>query len=80
MADAKNSVFMGTSVVSGSASVLICATGPNTSLGKISDTLVAKAPFPSFEQGTQRFGLLVFFYLFAVEGIKPWFFRRFVEP
>jgi P-type Mg2+ transporter len=59
MADAVNSVFMGTSVVSGSATVLICRTGPNTSLGEISDTLSAKAPPTSFEQGTQRFGLLI---------------------
>jgi P-type Mg2+ transporter len=59
MADAVNSVFMGTSVVSGSATVLICQTGPNTSLGEISDTLTAKAPPTSFEQGTQRFGLLI---------------------
>ena len=59
MADAVNSVFMGTSVVSGSARVLICRTGPDTSLGEISDTLTTKAPPTSFEQGTQRFGLLI---------------------
>ncbi len=59
MADAKNSVFMGTSVVSGSARVLICRTGPGTALGEIADTLTAKAPPTSFEQGTQRFGLLI---------------------
>ncbi len=59
MTNAVNSVFMGTSVVSGSATVLICRTGPNTSLGEISDTLTTKAPPTSFEQGTQRFGLLI---------------------
>jgi Mg2+-importing ATPase len=59
MAEAVNSVFMGTSVVSGSATVLICRTGPDTSLGEISDTLTTKAPPTSFEQGTQRFGLLI---------------------
>jgi Mg2+-importing ATPase len=59
MAGAVNSVFMGTSVVSGSATVLICRTGPNTALGEIADTLTAKAPPTSFEQGTQRFGLLI---------------------
>jgi len=58
-ADAMNSVFMGTSVVSGSASVLICRTGPSTALGEISDTLTSKAPPTAFEQGTQRFGLLI---------------------
>ena len=59
MADAVNSVFMGTSVVSGSATALICRTGPDTALGEISDTLTTKAPPTSFEQGTQRFGLLI---------------------
>ncbi len=59
MADAINSVFMGTSVVSGSATVLICRTGPDTALGEISDTLLLKAPPTSFEQGTQRFGILI---------------------
>jgi Mg2+-importing ATPase len=59
MADAVNSVFMGTSVVSGSAQVLICRTGPDTSLGEIADTLITKAPPTSFEQGTQRFGMLI---------------------
>jgi Mg2+-importing ATPase len=59
MVDAANSVFMGTSVVSGSATMLICRTGPDTSLGEIADTLTAKAPPTSFEQGTQRFGMLI---------------------
>jgi len=59
ISDAENSVFMGTAVVSGSATVLICRTGPATALGEIADTLTAKAPPTSFEQGTQRFGLLI---------------------
>ena len=59
ISDAENSVFMGTAVVSGSATVLICRTGPVTALGEIADTLTAKAPPTSFEQGTQRFGLLI---------------------
>ncbi len=59
MADAVNAVFMGTTVVSGSATVLICRTGPDTALGAISDTLTTKAPPTAFEHGTQRFGLLI---------------------
>ncbi len=46
-------------MVSGSATVLICRTGPNTSLGAIADTLTKKAPLTAFEQGTQRFGILI---------------------
>ena len=56
---AGNSVLMGTSVISGSAKVLVCRTGQSTSLGEIADTLVAKAPANSFQQGTQKFGILI---------------------
>ncbi|NVN89426.1 MAG: magnesium-translocating P-type ATPase [Desulfuromonadales bacterium] len=56
---AGNTVLMGTSVISGSARVLICRTGQNTELGKIADSLLAKAPATDFEQGTRRFGLLI---------------------
>jgi Mg2+-importing ATPase len=56
---AGNCVFMGTSVISGSAKVLVCRTGQDTSLGEIADTLTAKAPANSFQQGTQKFGILI---------------------
>ena len=56
---AGNTVLLGTSVISGTARVLICRTGQNTELGGIADTLLAKAPPTDFEQGTHRFGLLI---------------------
>ncbi|HJV35279.1 magnesium-translocating P-type ATPase [Geomonas sp.] len=56
---AGNSVLLGTSVVSGTARVLICRTGQHTELGGIADTLLAKAPPTAFEEGTHRFGLLI---------------------
>ena len=56
---AGNSVLLGTSVISGTARVLICRTGQRTELGGIADTLIAKAPATDFEQGTQRFGMLI---------------------
>lgn len=59
MAAAGNGVFLGTSVISGTAWVLICRTGQNTALGEIADSLMAKAPPTSFEQGTHHFGLLI---------------------
>ncbi len=59
MAAAGNGVFLGTSVISGTARVLICRTGQNTALGEIADSLMAKAPPTSFEQGTHHFGLLI---------------------
>jgi Mg2+-importing ATPase len=59
MAAAGNGVFLGTSVISGTARALVCRTGQNTALGEIADSLIAKAPPTSFEQGTQHFGLLI---------------------
>jgi P-type Mg2+ transporter len=56
---AANTVLLGTSVISGTARVLMCRTGQNTELGEIADTLQAKAPPTSFEQGTYRFGILI---------------------
>ncbi|MFB3925468.1 MAG: magnesium-translocating P-type ATPase [Syntrophales bacterium] len=56
---AGNTVLLGTSVISGTARVIVCRTGQNTELGKISDTLLAKAPPTAFEQGTRHFGLLI---------------------
>ena len=56
---AGNTVLLGTSVISGTAKVLMCRTGQNTELGEIADTLLAKAPATAFEQGTQHFGFLI---------------------
>ena len=56
---ATNAAFMGTSVVSGTASVLVCRTGSATSLGAISDSLAVKPPATAFEGGIRNFGLLI---------------------
>ena len=56
---ARNVVLLGTSVISGTAKVLMCRTGQKTELGEISDTLVAKPPLTAFALGTRRFGLLI---------------------
>lgn len=56
---ATNTVLRGTSVISGTAKILICETASNTVLGNISDSLSEKAPPTAFELGTRRFGLLI---------------------
>ena len=57
--EATNAVFMGTSVISGSARVLVIKTGAITAIGEIADS-VSRAPAPtSFEIGTRRFGMLI---------------------
>lgn len=57
--EAGNVVFAGTSVISGSAIMVVCETGRRTSLGKIADTLVARPPPTAFEIGLRRFSLLI---------------------
>jgi Mg2+-importing ATPase len=56
---AGNTVLWGTSVISGTAKVLMCRTGQNTELGEIAGNLLAQAPPSAFEQGTRHFGLLI---------------------
>jgi len=50
-------VFLGTSVVSGTATALVTATGKNTVFGDIATRLARRAPETEFERGTRRFGL-----------------------
>ncbi len=57
--DVPTTVFMGSSVVSGSARVLIGRTGSATELGKIAVSLAQAAPPTAFELGTRQFGLLI---------------------
>ncbi|MEO0275293.1 MAG: magnesium-translocating P-type ATPase [candidate division WOR-3 bacterium] len=51
-----NSVWMGTHVVSGSATVLIIRTGKDTEFGKISERLKLRHPETEFEHGIRKFG------------------------
>ncbi|HET9952725.1 MAG TPA: magnesium-translocating P-type ATPase [Candidatus Eisenbacteria bacterium] len=56
---ATNAVFMGTSVIGGTARVLVCRTGASTSVGEIGESLARRSPATAFEKGTRRFGLLI---------------------
>jgi len=57
--EATNAVFMGTSVISGSARVWVVKTGTGTAIGEIADSLSRPAAPTSFEVGTRRFGMLI---------------------
>ena len=59
VAQAVNAAFMGTSVVSGSAKLLLCATGNATQLGAISATLRHTPPPAALERGVYEFGVLI---------------------
>ena len=64
--DASNAVFMGTSVVGGSARALIVRTGGNTAIGRIADTVSKPTAQTAFELGTRRFGMLIMQITFAM--------------
>jgi Mg2+-importing ATPase len=56
--DAADRVFLGTSVVSGTATALVTATGPRTAFGGIVVHLAARPPETEFQRGLRRFGVL----------------------
>jgi Mg2+-importing ATPase len=58
-ADARNVVYLGTSVVSGAATALVVATGPSTTFGDIAARLSTRPPETEFERGTRQFALLI---------------------
>ena len=69
--DKQNKVFFGTSIVSGTATATVTATGQNTDFGDIVARLATRPPETEFERGTRRFGFLimrtiVFLVLFVV--------------
>ena len=54
-----NYFFMGTSIVSGTATAVVVKTGSLTEYGKIAKRLVEKAPETEFEKGIKSFGFLI---------------------
>ena len=59
LAERTNCVFMGTSVRSGTAHVLIVQTGKSTVFGQIAERLSLRPPETEFERGVQKFGYLL---------------------
>lgn len=54
-----NCVFQGSSVINGSARMLVVVTGPNTEFGSIAASLARSAPETAFETGIRKFGYLL---------------------
>jgi Mg2+-importing ATPase len=59
LAERSNCVFMGTSVSSGTARMLVAQTGKSTVFGQIAGKLALRPPMTEFERGIQRFGYLL---------------------
>src|SRR6516164_6438916 len=56
---ATSAAFMGSSVINGSARLMVCNTGLATQLGQISSTLRRAPPPSALDQGTRTFGMLI---------------------
>ena len=54
-----NYVFMGTSIVSGTATAVVLKTGSSTEYGKIAKKLVTREPVTEFERGLRQFGFMI---------------------
>jgi P-type Mg2+ transporter len=55
----ETSVFLGTSVISGTATAIVTATGPQTRFGEVAGQLTSRPPETEFERGTRAFGYLI---------------------
>ena len=79
----QNCVFMGTSVRSGTARILIVGTGARTAIGEIAHKLVQRPPETDFERGLRQFGYLLtrvaVLLVLAVFTIHVFFHRPTVE-
>lgn len=57
--EAKNLIFAGSSVVSGTATALVLFTGQNTLFGQIAKDLALRPPPTEFDKGLVQFGILI---------------------
>ena len=57
--DACNLCFMGSNVLSGTATAIVLATGPNTAFGKLADSVVGVRVETAFDKGIARFTWLM---------------------
>jgi len=59
IADASNSVFLGTAVQTGIGTAVIVRTGKDTACGEIAHRLAARPPETEFARGTRHFGMML---------------------
>ena len=57
--EARNLSFMGSNVVSGSATGVVAATGANTYFGALAGSLIGQRVLTSFDRGVSRFAMLM---------------------
>jgi Mg2+-importing ATPase len=59
LVEATNALFRGTSVVSGEAAMMVCATGAQAQIGQVAKAVAARREQSAFERGTRQFGVLI---------------------
>jgi Mg2+-importing ATPase len=59
VADASNSVFLGTAVQTGIGTAVVICTGANTVCGEIAYRLAMRPPEAEFAHGVRRFGMML---------------------
>ncbi len=59
VADASNSVFLGTAVQSGIGTAVVVCTGKDTACGEIAHRLAMRPPETEFGRGVRRFGMML---------------------
>lgn len=59
MADARNSIFLGTAVQTGIGAAVVVRTGRNTAFGEIAQRLSMQPPETEFGRGIRHFGLMI---------------------
>ena len=83
MQEANNAVFMGTSVISGSAKIVVVQTGMQTAIGEIADSIEKPTQASSFELGTRRFSMLIMWLtvvlVLFVLLVNAWFHKPWLE-
>ncbi|HSM85387.1 MAG TPA: magnesium-translocating P-type ATPase [Candidatus Limnocylindrales bacterium] len=57
--EARNMIFLGTSIVSGTGTAAVVNTGPRTAFGAIAERLALRPAETAFDQGLRRFGALI---------------------
>ncbi len=58
--------FMGSNVLSGTATAVVLRTGAGTYLGTLAETVVGRRVLTSFEQGVNRFTLLMLYFMLVM--------------
>lgn len=83
MAQRTNCVFLGTSVRSGNATILVVNTGEHTAFGAVAARLRVAGPDTDFARGVQQFGSLLlrtmFIIIIFVLAINQWLGRAWID-